>query len=458
MYIKMSERRQTATGGREATTGIIPGQFALSVGDPGTPTPNGWKWVKLTDIARLESGHTPSRKHPEYWDGDIPWIGIKDATSNHGRVIDDTIQHVTQLGIDNSSARILPAGTVCLSRTASVGYVVVMNLPMATSQDFVNWVCSDEIDFRYLAAILFAENKSFSSFSHGTTHQTIYFPEVKAFHVLLPPREEQARLTNFIASIFDKIDLNRRMNASLEAMAQAIFKSWFADFDPVQAKMAGRQPVGMDADTAALFPDRLVDSGTELGEIPEGWEVKTIEDIAKYINGRNFTKNASGTGRMVIRIAELNSGPGTSTVYNEVNAAAENIAEPDDILFAWSGSLDVYRWYQSDALINQHIFKVLCSKYPKWFVYYHLRMAMPFFKSIASHKATTMGHIKRGHLRDVKIAGPNDVLLDSSSRIIEPLYNRILENEVESQSLASLRDALLPRLMSGELRVRGATE
>src|SRR5438874_10867961 len=97
------------------------------------PAPPGWEWVRLQDVARLETGHTPSREHPEYWDGDIPWIGIKDATGSHGRTILDTFQHTNQLGIDNSSARLLPARTVCLSRTASVGYVVVMGRPMATS-------------------------------------------------------------------------------------------------------------------------------------------------------------------------------------------------------------------------------------------------------------------------------------------------------------------------------------
>jgi type I restriction enzyme S subunit len=96
----------------------------------------------LTVLARLESGHTPSRKHPEYWGGNIPWIGIQDARANDGQVIEDTEEKTNELGIENSSARVLPEKTVCLSRTASVGYVVIMGRPMATSQDFVNWVCS----------------------------------------------------------------------------------------------------------------------------------------------------------------------------------------------------------------------------------------------------------------------------------------------------------------------------
>jgi type I restriction enzyme, S subunit len=182
-----SSRSITRTGGRPATEGVIPGQFALSVGMPTTPPPRGWRWVQLTDLARLESGHTPSRKKPEYWGGDIPWIGIRDATENHGRVISDTAQHTNELGIANSSARVLPAHSVCLSRTASVGYVIAMGRPMATSQDFVNWVCSDDdLDWRFLMYVLLAERESFLRFASGTTHQTIYYPEVKAFHICLP--------------------------------------------------------------------------------------------------------------------------------------------------------------------------------------------------------------------------------------------------------------------------------
>src|SRR5574340_1389612 len=175
----MAKRGETKTGGRPATAGVIQGRYALSVGMPHTALPGGWHWTPLSDVARLETGHTPSRKHPEYWGGEIPWIGIKDATENHGRTIQDTNQHTNELGIVNSSARVLPANTVCLSRTASVGYVVVMGRPMATSQDFVNWVCSQRIDFRFLKYVLLAERSAFLRFASGTTHQTIYFPEVK---------------------------------------------------------------------------------------------------------------------------------------------------------------------------------------------------------------------------------------------------------------------------------------
>lgn len=132
--------------GRAATDAIIRGRCAISVNDPGHPTPPGWRRVSLLDVADLGTGHTPSRNHPEYWDGDVAWIGIRDAAANHGGVIDDTAQHITDEGLANSAARLLPKDTVCLSRTASVGYVVKMGRDMATSQDFVTWTCGQALE------------------------------------------------------------------------------------------------------------------------------------------------------------------------------------------------------------------------------------------------------------------------------------------------------------------------
>jgi type I restriction enzyme S subunit len=201
----------TKTGGRAATERIVEGKLSLSVGMPGIKPRKNWRWSKLADLARLESGHTPSRRHPEYWDGNIPWVGIKDARKHHGETIQETLQHTNQLGLDNSSARLLPAKTVCLSRTASVGYVFVMGVEMATSQDFVNWVCSDELEPDFLKYLLLAEGRDFSSFSSGSVHQTIYFPEVKAFHICHPEISTQLE----IVDVLGKLRLNSVMLADI---------------------------------------------------------------------------------------------------------------------------------------------------------------------------------------------------------------------------------------------------
>ena len=193
-------------GGRDATKDVIEGIGGISVNDPGTELPEGWSWVRLRRIARQETGHTPSRSHPEWWGGDVPWIGIKDANRHHGRVIEETLQTINEDGLANSSARLLPTGTVCLSRTASVGYVTMMGRPMATSQDFATWTCTDALEPKYLLYALMSEGDDIRRFGEGSTHTTIYFPEIRAFHIALAPLEEQREIVRRIEAAFARID------------------------------------------------------------------------------------------------------------------------------------------------------------------------------------------------------------------------------------------------------------
>lgn len=215
--------------GRAATDAIIKGKCAISVNDPGHPLPKGWSRAALTDVADLGTGHTPSRNEPDYWDGDIPWIGIRDAGANHGKVITDTAQHVTELGLDNSAAVLLPKDTVCLSRTASVGYVVKMGRDMATSQDFVNWTCSEAIDPDYLLNALLAEGEDIRRFGEGSTHTTIYFPEVKAFHIDLPPAAEQRRIVAKLDALTARIARARAGLDRVAVLAKSLRQSALSD-------------------------------------------------------------------------------------------------------------------------------------------------------------------------------------------------------------------------------------
>ncbi|SDG73101.1 type I restriction enzyme, S subunit [Pseudomonas benzenivorans] len=218
-------RKVTATGGRGASARHIPPKLALAVGLPSCTPPTGWQWRALGDMARLESGHTPSRRHPEYWGGAVPWISIRDAKAHHGRTIDDTAEKTNELGIKNSSARLLPARTVCLSRTASVGYVVVTAQPMATSQDFVNWICGEELEPEFLQYLFLAEGADLLRFASGAVHQTIYFPEAKAFHACVPSRAEQQRIVAILDEAFDGI-AKARANAEKNLQnARALFAS-----------------------------------------------------------------------------------------------------------------------------------------------------------------------------------------------------------------------------------------
>ncbi|GEO85791.1 MULTISPECIES: restriction endonuclease subunit S [Alphaproteobacteria] len=208
-------------GGREATDRVIQGKAALAINSPARGAPPKWQWVPLSRISRQETGHTPSRSHPEWWDGEIPWIGIKDAGANHGRIIEETIQTTNEEGLANSAARLLPAGTVCLSRTASVGYVTIMGKPMATSQDFVTWTCTEALVPKFLMYALMAEGDDIREFGKGTTHTTIYFPEVRAMQICLAPLEEQHEIVRRIESAFAKIDrLAKEAKRALELVGR----------------------------------------------------------------------------------------------------------------------------------------------------------------------------------------------------------------------------------------------
>ncbi len=215
-------------GGRPETERVIERRFSLAVGGQRRLPRQGWRWVKMTDVACLESGHTPSRGHEEYWGGDISWLSIGDARNSHGFTVNETQQRTNSLGIANSAARVLPIGTVCLSRTASVGYVVVLGAPMATSQDFINWACGEELEPEFLKYLLLAEGRDFSDLSSGSIHQTIYVPEAKAFYVCIPDVETQLRIVSYLDEVLKLkgllVDLNQCKSEGLLKLRKSIFE------------------------------------------------------------------------------------------------------------------------------------------------------------------------------------------------------------------------------------------
>ena len=248
----------------------------------------------------------------------------------------------------------------------------------------------------------------------GSANPTLNRNHLHPLKIVWPPAADQRAIAEVLGALDDKIAANARLISAADGLSHALFQS------------------------VATHSDSLPLSAT-----------------ARFVNGKAFTKGASGTGRVVIRIAELNSGIGGSTVFSDAEVEDDFLAGPGDILFAWSGSLTVHRWFRREAIINQHIFKVIPNGYPSWLVYELLRKRLPYFKGIAADKATTMGHIQRRRL-DELVDIPSRSAISRLDALMSSLWARMLLAERENETLAATRDALLPQLMSGALRVKDA--
>ncbi len=418
--------RGTRTGGRAATTGVIRGRWCLSVGDPQTTAPAGFAWRPLTELARLETGHTPSRREPSYWDGDIPWIGVRDATGNHGRTIRTTRERVTQAGIDNSAARLLPAGTVCVSRTASVGYVVVMGTEMATSQDFVNWVCGPEMNHRYLKYLFLAEQESLRRFAHGTTHQTIYFPEVKAFYVLLPTRRVQERVAGVLQALDDSIEINERIREEARRLAAAALQA---------APVRSLKRVADVADVRrglSYTGAGLADGGMPMVNLANASNLGWLKrDGFKHYAGAYKPRHVAPPGALFVSGVDLTW---------KLDILGFPLLLPEDI---------------GPALFSHHILLVDFAPGQEW-------LRLPLWAYMYSSEArarieafaygTTVAAIPPETITGMSFPAPASA--SPALRLAEDLLRRAWVAEVENQRLAELRYTMLPRLMSGGIRVK----
>lgn len=291
----------------------------------------------------------------------------------------------------------------------------------------------------------------------STTRAAVYMLELD-----VPSKHEQQAISCILGALDDKIELNHKENETLEAMARALFKAWFVDFEPVRAKIEGRWQrgqslPGLPAHLYDLFPDRLVES--DLGEIPEGWEMSSLDSIANYLNGlalQKFPPESHEEFLPVIKIAQLRAGNTNGAYRASARIKPEYVVVDGDVLFSWSGSLEVEVWNGGPGALNQHLFKVTSDTVPKWFYYFATRHHLQNFRAIAADKATTMGHIQRKHLTNARIAVAPPESMKAFDIAISPLFDQRISNAQQSRSLAQLRDTLLPKLISGQLRVPDA--
>jgi len=432
--------------------------------------PTGWQWVTIADVAdpngrAIVSGPFGSNIGRRFFvESGVPVIRGNNLTTDMTRFVDNGFVFVTEEKANELSGCEALIDDLIFTAAGSLGQIGII----PKEARFPRYIISnkqlrarlDKSRVDPLFAFYWFSSPRMVEYiqqqNRGSSVPLINLSVLRSLPLPLPPLPEQRAIARILGTLDDKIELNRRMNATLEAMAQAIFKSWFVDFDPVRAKMDGREPGGMDAETAALFPDAFEEVDGQ--EVPEGWEVKGLDEIATYLNGLALQKYPpEGEDYLpVIKIAQLRKGGVEGADKASANLDSAYIINDGDVIFSWSGSLAVVLWCGGRGALNQHLFKVTSDHYPKWFYYLWTIHYLPDFQAIAAGKATTMGHIQRRHLSEAKALVPPPKLLDGMNRTLAPLIEMIVANNVQSRTLAALRDTLLPKLISGEIRVPDA--
>ena len=359
----------------------------------------------------IGSGSTPSRKRPEFFIGDIPWLKTKELAD---ATVFDTEEKVSALALERSSCKLLPAGAVVMAMYgATVGKLGILGRQMTTNQACCAMVTNpDLLDNRYLFYWLKRNRREIQDLSNGAAQQNLSVRTIGAIEIEPPSVVEQVRISRVLGSLDDKIAANTEAVRTIDRLRNALWH-------------------------------RNIEDGTTA--VP-------LSSLASFVNGGAFTKNATGTGRVVVRIAEMSSGIGNNTVRNELDVSETKVVKPGELLFSWSGTLMTKRWPYDEAIVNQHIFKVIPDHgFPLAFLDCAIEQQLNFFKMIAAGKATTMGHIKRSDL-DAEVQIPIQ-FREEDLRLAESLWANASALEKENMILAKTRDELLPLLMNGKITV-----
>ncbi|MBW7895185.1 MAG: restriction endonuclease subunit S [Opitutaceae bacterium] len=402
----------------------------------------------------------------DYVESGVPVI--RGTNMGYGRWVGGDFAHVTEEKADSLTANCAKPGDIVFTQRGTLGQVALVpnqGAPryLISQSQMKLTVDQSKADPLFLYYVFTSPEQQEYIRQHaiqtGVPHTNLGI--LRRTPLTLPPLPEQKAIARILGTLDDKIELNRRMNATLEAMARALFQSWLVDFDPVHAKAAGRPPSGMASPTAAVFPSSLQSSN--LGEIPEGWDRISLYDTARFINGaafRNEDFSPDGDGLPVIKIVELKSGLSSQTKWSRRSAGEDQIIDTGDLLYSWSGSpdtsLDAFLWTEGRGLLNQHIFKVITPTITrKRYVYYLLKYLRPVLVGIAKNKQTTgLGHVTISDMKRLMVCEPPHDVLQAFDRIVGPLFDRSFSNTLESQKLAQIRDCLLPKLLSEELSAR----
>lgn len=352
-----------------------------------------WTAIRLGDVARIRHGYafeganfsdapttdvlvTPGNfsigggfklDKLKYYDGPV----ASEYVLKEGDLV-VTMTDLSKLADTLGYSALVPKTNLRFLHNQRIGKVEVIS--DVTSSAFLHWVMrTDEYRHEIVAS------------ATGSTVKHTAPSRIEAYRFRLPPLPEQRAIAHILGTLDDKIELNRRTNETLEAMARALFKSWFVDFDPVHAKKAGRKPEGMDAETAALFPDDFEDS--EMGKIPRGWKAVPLDTIADFLNGLALQKFPAAPGEPslpVIKIAQLRKGAVDGADRASRSVPMQYVVKDGDLLFSWSGTLEVAVWCGGEGALNQHLFKVTSKTTPPWFYHGWLLHHLADFRQIAA--------------------------------------------------------------------------
>lgn len=380
-----------------------------------------WKEVTLGEIGTIVGGATPSTKNTLFYDGNIPWLTPKDLSVNSNKYIFRGERNITEAGFKSCSCKMLPKGSVLFSSRAPIGYVAIAANDMCTNQGFKSVIPNEETDSEFLYYLLKYNKDNIASQGSGTTFAEVSGKTMKDIEVVVPKeKEDQRRIASILSSLDRKIELNNKINADLEEMAQAIFKNWFVDFEP--------------------FKDsKFVDS--ELGMIPEGLKVGRLGELCNFKRGKNLlTKNAIDEGVPVVA-----GGLEPSCYHNVANTGAPVITVSGS--GANAGFMRMYHvpvWASDCSFID-----ISCENF--YFVYCFLKVNSKLLKH--AQTGAVQPHVKPSDIHDFELVIPDEESIYDFQDKVKPFFDRIASLQKENSRLSLLRDTLLPRLMSGELEI-----
>jgi type I restriction enzyme S subunit len=425
--------------------------------------PEGWQLASLHELGEVNRGR--SRHRPRYaehlYGGPYPFIQTGDVKASKGRVTSFT-QTYSEAGLAQS--RLWPEGTMCITIAANIAETGILTFPACFPDSVVGFIPEPKkADVQFVEYMFRFMRSRIQHQATGSVQDNINIETLERLRFPLPPLAEQKAIAAVLGSLDDKIELNRRMNATLEAMARALFRSWFVDFDPVRAKLDGRQPVGVDKATAELFPDSFEDS--ELGQISKGWSAVAIERLCDTITSGGTPPRANKSYWEPATVpwfktGELLDGP---LIDAEEKISEEGLANSScklwpagTILFALYASPTVGRFgvLTKPGTANQAAAALIAK--PAYGVPFLMGL---LYEARAELQRVAVGaaqqNINQGVLKSHVVVAPPPALAKAYSEKVAPWFQQRIQLAEQSRTLATLRDTLLPKLLSGELRVAG---